>query len=948
MKKLYRHKIRKALIALIAWACCLVPDVAKAQDHLPSYYVERAMGYIQANGWNEAKREIDEGLAEHPDNPELRYLNGRFYYMTGRMNDARYNLIKAIQEDDQHYGAKRLLLDVEDETGHYTSAICYINELLEFQPYDRDLWRRKIGLYRKLNNDTEADAILERLSRIYPNDTIISSDLRNRRRVNSNAVLQTNNLEDAALNLEKWLELDPYNLEYYLELANIYERMGEFDRAIGVCNRGLRRLPNNPQLLNKLTGLMSSRGLMTQALGIAREQAPNSALYRYLLEQLATDNRLRDPYEAHARLYDATHNRDALTYLINTSLTRGYLDDAERYIKEAIALEGRTPEWLFKLYSLEKRIGSENEALRLIEELYSLNPTDEETVAEYARVMLDLGNREMSYEDYTAANIHLMRAIETMTSDDEAWPAAVSQRINCLGHLGLYDDAKVLYLNASILDPANTTRYASAYEEMIGNRLRTLVEEEKYGEALRVAHDLIGDMPASEVGLRTCINMSQTLKQEELFQHYAEMGFEAFPHEPYFITKQAVSLEHQKRYAEALALLNPPYVDNEEFAMPLLTSTRSGISQTWAVELLKARLPDVAMEAVDSALVHDPQNKELLYTKGLIYEQQKEYGQAYELQRRNYEPSNAEQQEYYQHMRHLRFNSYKNRVDASYTYAAYDSHSDELSTRSHLYSIASVSYSRKGKKDTFTGQITYKGIDGYHFEQLIKDDDGTEMLYQEHSSGGFGLEFMGQWERSLSKRLTATLNGSISNKYFNKYGGNLTLAYELDKGWTPSVRLGYRRTAKTYLYLSSTDAEEADLDSYHLLLLTPALDKQWTERVSTRVSVDLAHMRSNFYYNVGVKGKLLINDDNISAVSLMAGIGSFPELTFFDQTALRNLSHTNAMVGVDMQYLFTENLYLSLSGNWNTYYSPYRNMEGSLVDSYRNIYSLTLQLHVAF
>ena len=80
----------------------------------------------------------------------------------------------------------------------------------------------------------------------------------------------------------------------------------------------------------------------------------------------------------------------------------------------------------------------------------------------------------------------------------------------------------------------------------------------------------------------------------------------------------------------------------------------------------------------------------------------------------------------------------------------------------------------------------------------------------------------------------------------------------------------------------------------------------------------------------------------------MAGIGSFPELTFFDQTALRNLSHTNAMVGVDMQYLFTENLYLSLSGNWNTYYSPYRNMEGSLVDSYRNIYSLTLQLHVAF
>jgi len=107
-------------------------------------------------------------------------------------------------------------------------------------------------------------------------------------------------------------------------------------------------------------------------------------------------------------------------------------------------------------------------------------------------------------------------------------------------------------------------------------------------------------------------------------------------------------------------------------------------------------------------------------------------------------------------------------------------------------------------------------------------------------------------------------------------------------------------------------------------------------------------MRSDIYYNVGMKGKLFINDDNISSVSLMAGIGSFPELNFFDQTALKELSHTNAMVGFDAQYLLTENLYLGLSGSWNTYYSPYRTLEGILVDSYRNIYSLTLQLHVAF
>lgn len=918
-----------------------------AQDHLPSYYSDRAEAYIQANGWNEAKREIDEGLEEYPDDPELRYLNGRFYYITGHLNDARYNLIKCVQVDDQHYGAKRLLLDVEDDTGHYSSAICYVNELLEFQPYDRDLWRRKIGLYRKLNNNTEADATLERLSRIYPNDTIISNDLRNRRRVNSNQVLQTSNLEDSALNLEKWLELDPLNLEYYLELANVYERLGEFDRAIGACNRGLRVFPNNIQLLNKVTGIMADQGLMSQALERARSQAPNSNLYQFMLEELAADTRLHDPYEIHARLYEETHNRDALTYLINTSITRGYFDDALLYLKEAMKIEGRTPELLMKQYALEKRMGNENQSLKTLQELYDINYNDEETITEYAEMMLELGNREMSAEDYTDANKHLAQAIELLPVDDEAWPAAVSRHIYCLGRLGRYGDAKNVYTEAIAADPANKNRYAAAYEEVIGDRLRYLIDGEKYSEALKEAQGFIDIMPESEVGLRTCINMSQTLDLEDLFQHYAELGIEAYPQEPYFIMKQAVSLEHQKRYAEALELLNPPYI-NEEFAMPLLASTRSGITQTWAQELLKLRMSDLAMSAIDSALVYDSQNKELLYTKGLIYEQQKQFDKAYEFQRRNYVPSNAEQQEFYQHMRYLKFNSFKNRVDASYTYAAYDSHDDEIATRGHLYSIATVSYTYKGKKDTFTGQVSYKGIDGYHYEKLFKDENEEEHLYQEHSPGGFGLEFMGQWERSLTQRLTATLNGAVSTKYFNKFGANLTLSYELPKGWTPSVRVGYRRTSKTYLYLSASDTTAVDLDEYNLFLLTPAIDKEWTERISTRLSVDLASMRSNLYYNIGIKGKLFINDDNMSSVSLMAGIGSFPELTFFDQTALRDLSHTNAMVGFDAQYLLTENMYLGLSGSWNTYFSPYRNLEGILYDSYRNIYSLTLQLHVAF
>ena len=105
---------------------------------------------------------------------------------------------------------------------------------------------------------------------------------------------------------------------------------------------------------------------------------------------------------------------------------------------------------------------------------------------------------------------------------------------------------------------------------------------------------------------------------------------------------------------------------------------------------------------------------------------------------------------------------------------------------------------------------------------------------------------------------------------------------------------------------------------------------------------------SKLYYNVGLKGKLFINNDNISSVSLITGFGSFPELSFFEQTALRGISHTNAMIGFDAQYLLTHNLYIGVAGSWNTCYNPYRQADGSLTASYRNIYSVTMQMHVAF
>ena len=901
-----------------------------AQKHLSRYYVSRAEGHIKSNAWNEAKREIDEGLNAYPDDPDLRYMNGHYYYVMGHLAEARYNLVKAVQVNDQHFKAKRILVDVEDDSKHYSSAICYINELLEFQPYDRDLWRRKIGLYRKMNNDTAADAALERLSRIYPNDSTVISELNARRRIKADKVLQQNSLEEARVNLEHWIDTDPDNLDYYIELISVYQRMGEYERAIGTANRGLIHFPDNEQLKEKAVGIMSEAGLYVQAFRVARKYSPHGKAYRNLLEEMAVDARLRDPYDVHSRLYEETHDRDALNYLVNTSLTRGYYDDARYYLKEAMKRDGRTLPLLSKQYAMEKRLGNEREQLKLLKELYSMSPTDEELTCDYGEMMLTLANRSIMQEQWADAAKQIETALKVIAPNHDSWAAAVSKQMTCLGHLNRHDEAMRLYRQASAQSPLDGKRFASAYEELMGNRLKFLIDEDKYHEALHEAQTLLRDLPKSEVALRCCINMSQTLKQDDLFHDYARRGYEAYPDQPYFIVKQAVALQQQGRLPEALALLQPRKTD-DTYYNPMLTSAFSGISQEWAMTLLKNRMPDLALQVADSALARHADDKELLYIKGLAYEQMKQYDKAYDYQRRAYEPSNAEQQTYYQHMRYLKFRGLKNRMDASYTTAMYDTRQDQMASRGHLYSVADISYSRVETRDTYTAQVSYKGIDGY--------DDGDS-----HEAGGVGLQFMAQWDHTFNHRWSGMVSASYSTRYFNKVGLNAQLSYAMNHGWTPSLRLGYRRTPETYLFLTS---ELATHDKYNLYIVTPGIEKSW-ERIKANMTVDLTAMNAGLYYNVGLKGKLFINDDNISSVSLLTGFGSFPELSFFEQTALRNLSHTNAMVGFDAQYLLTENMYVGLAGNWNTCYNPVRTADGELKDAYKNIYSLTLQLHVAF
>lgn len=171
----------RRLLPLLALAM-LIPCITAfsgllgADVKTPDYYASAVRAMFKRGQWEQGKRLLDEGLRHYAETNDLNELNGRYYYHRKDYGRARYYLVVAVRDNPQNVEAKQLLVSVEEATGNYSSAICYVNELLEVNPYWKGLWRKKIGLFRLQGNNVEADRLLKRLHQIYPNDSAVARE----------------------------------------------------------------------------------------------------------------------------------------------------------------------------------------------------------------------------------------------------------------------------------------------------------------------------------------------------------------------------------------------------------------------------------------------------------------------------------------------------------------------------------------------------------------------------------------------------------------------------------------------------------------------------------------------------------------------------------------------------------------------------------------------------
>jgi tetratricopeptide (TPR) repeat protein len=885
-------------------------------------YFQKANKLFKQDRWEEAKQMVDIGLKDTPYDADLLMLNGKYYHYKKNNEKARFNLIKSLQYDPNNVDAKQILTNVEIEDKHYSAAICYINELLEVNPYWKGLWRKKIEVYRLQGNTVEANRLLKRINQIYPEDEKIQEDYRYNLKSEISSLKKSGKLE-AALKLTTELMLvDKTNPDLYVDVINTHLAAGDYDKALLYANRALTFMPNNAYLITKKASILADRGDYNEALSFIKSKnkggnAQLSTLYNELLLQNARVQNDSDPYTLYGKILERSPgNQEALTYLLNTALSKGFYSDAQNFINMA-KKSGDNKNILSKEYTLYSQMGNESKANAVLAKLYNRFPEDTDIRDNYINFQYKLARENMLNEQYREALVQLTflnnlpkndyseksmqeltqaylklgrkeEAYATVQKLNNSYPDNIDNKLRLVGVLIAMDrDEDALTIYEDFMDNSTQVEIQNhliAYDEIGTQFLKKLVEAGQTQKVFEVADRIIKINPDSELAYMYAMNTAFSINDTNLQFKYAQQAIEANPDSILFKTKYATALSKREEFGTANNILQELLIANQYNKDVINANTEFAL--VYGKALYKAKDAVQLMIVTNEALKYNPNNKELMYQKGQAYLLMKDYGNAFEYMK-FYTPATLEESGFKKEMEWLQNKSYKNQITLGYLRSRF---AEEI----NVNSIANLEYTRfESEKNTYTGRLFYTGRDL-----------------------GSGILAQAEWTHVLDTKNYFIANVGYGSRYFAQMIANGSVFRDFAEDYELELGLGYRHLPDVYTLtnivagISRTD-ENMWLNAKALIYRTES---------------------SLTLYNILAQSRFFVFNDGKSHLMAMASVGTVPESGALDLSLYDTYNAFNTMVGAGGQYLVNKRLTIGILGNWyNFKFNP---------NEYSNLYNL--------
>ncbi len=390
----------------------------------PDQYEDTIRTLFRAGQWSDAEPILSAAEREWGGRSNISCLIGTYWYHEGNLGLARRYLLLALEDDDSNSEALEILVKLEEREGNYSTAIVHINDLLSFSPYNIRLWRKKIELYRLLDNDVEANRLLERLAVIYPNDEQVRNDLIYQKELEYVRLSKQGNEKESQQAIEELIIRNPKDVQYYIALSGSLLKEGKMDDAAAVCARGVINTGGNRTLIRRRVGILADCARYQEA-----EQYLDECIRKYgstglselrdnLHQDAAYAADAADVYTRHERIYATTNSDEALDWLVSNSMQRGWWDDARFYLKEQERKNGTSSQLLAKQYVVEKRLGNDRAAARILEDWYAADTSDQDVREMLAEKRLREGT-DMMQDEMWAEALTPLRQADSLTADSD-------------------------------------------------------------------------------------------------------------------------------------------------------------------------------------------------------------------------------------------------------------------------------------------------------------------------------------------------------------------------------------------------------------------------------------------------------------------------------------------------------------------------------------------------
>lgn len=899
--------------------------------------VKEINGLYDKGKWEDGKNKAEELLKKSPKDSDIRMMLGKYYLHKKQYDKARYELVKSLEYAPNNVDAKHMLVTVETETQRFSSAICYINELLEVNPYWKGLWRQKIELYRTMGNNVEADRLLKRISQIYPEDNTLKQDNSYALEQKEEALKKSGKLDESIEFSRKRVEEQPRQLESYFSVIDGYIKGGDYNNALVYTERGLNAFPGNSSFLKKKIAILEYQRRYPEIVALMEAQMKTSgdlrSQYNYFLLEAARSAKNQTAASLYAKIFDSTPaNKEAFDFVFQDLIAKEQYEEAVSLINRHRRAVVGGKDLDMKELMAYKRMGNQSKISSLTRSFFVKYPEDGDLRESYVKLTIDEAKANMQDGNITNAINNWKDVVQF--GNDEAISIAQNGLYSTFVTAKRYHDAIIILDEMLVENPGDEdlllkkadlyqkegrdeyaisiyeqvlgtaseqdrNRLMSGYNDLVAARVKVLREKYQLEEARKLTDRWLTIDQRNQDALLYMINLCYQLKDKQSMLRYAQIAENMYGDDMSFKIKLAEAMNHNpEKRADSWAMLHEQ-VKLNPFHDPLV-NTFSFTTEQYAGQLLKEKDFKVALGVLDTALVYKEDDKTLKYMKGIAFEGLKKYDSAYQYQK-YFEPTIMEYEDFKHHLNFLASRTYKNSIGISHLRARYG---DDYS----ISTISSAEFTHQNfKGSSYTGRLNYAGREE-----------------------GKGIQGQIEWVSAWSDELSTRIDLALANKFFSRVSFNAAAVYEFKSPWEAEIGVGYRN-----FYTSQ-----------NLFNLNFGATRVFEDlRLSAKLSNFLLDSdgKLTYLYSVGGKAQYYLNNPK-NYLLAVGSVGNSPDIEILDNQFYTSFNVFNAMVGAGVGRNLSKNIGASVLGTWYNFQSE--KIANDIL--YRNFYNLYFQLNVSF